>query len=149
MPERARALRLRSIAESHEIAKRAAQSALSEALSAKKAREGAEQRASAELADILEAWSARLSRGSFDPRLLVAAQAAVDISDARRTKAAADADEARRLASARADALHLALARTRVTAKMMRALRRRIARRREERALAALADRTTTRWSGP
>ncbi len=148
MPERVRLRRLRSIAETNEITKRAAQSALAEAVKAKEAREAAEQRALAEVADLFEAWSARLSQGSFDPRLLIGAQAAVEASDARRKKATADADEARRLAAARAEALHLAGARTQATAKTMRALRRRIARRKEERVMAALADRITLKWSG-
>jgi hypothetical protein len=64
-------------------------------------------------------------------------------------RADADADEARRLAATRAEALHLAAARANATERAMRALRRRLARRREERALAALADRTTLRWSRP
>jgi hypothetical protein len=147
MPERTRLCRLRSIAQPHEITRRLAKSALAEATKAKALREAAEHEALAEVADLLEAWSARLSRGSFDPRLLLGAHAALEACETRRLRAAADADEARRDAAERAQALHLANARAEATAKTMRALRRRIERRREERRLAALADRTTLRWS--
>lgn len=147
MHERKELLRLASIVQAQKVSERVAQSALAEAVRTRAAREAAERKARDEVSDLLDAWTTRL-RASFDPTLLTGAQAAVEVSDARRQRATTDADAARRSAEERAQALHLARAHAQFTAKGMRRLRRRLTRRREEQIAAALADRTTFDWSG-
>lgn len=146
MHERKMLLRLASIVEAQRVSEQVAQSALAEAARFREAREAAERRACDEVGDLLDAWTSRLCT-RFDPRLLAGAQAAVEVSETRRQKAAHEAAAARSQAEARAQALHLARARVQVTAKSMRRLRRRLAKQREDQIAATLADRTTLDWS--
>lgn len=146
MHERKALLRLASIVEAQKVSEQVAQSALAEAVRIREAREGAERAARDEIHDLFDAWTSRL-RTRFDPRLLAGAQAAVEVSETRRQKAAHEATAARSQAEERAQALHLARARVQVTAKSMRRLRRRLAKQREDQIAATLADRTTINWS--